>query len=95
MKPKSSGTRIKPSKYPDELVGLFDLMGEDMQEAIRADVEQRDPLELALEFGRVEELLGGLEYSAEGSHALAGEIVFGEARKLAGIARYICEQQAQ
>ena len=67
-------------------------MGAEELEAARADLARRSPEELAREFGRAEELLRGPESTAEESLGLGASLVFGEARQLAGIARYTCEQ---
>ena len=46
--------------FLDELVGLFELtVTPDMWEAMYGDLANRDPAELAREFGRVEALLQG------------------------------------
>jgi hypothetical protein len=83
----------KTERFVEELVGLFDLTGwGDMQESMRADLEARDPAGLAREFGRAEELLRGLESTAEESLGLGASLVFGEAREHA---RRVCEQHAE
>ena len=82
--------------FLDELVGLFELTGaSDMWEAMYGDLANRDPAEVAREFGRVEALLQGMEETAVESFGVPGLLVFGEAKELAALARYFCEQQAQ
>jgi hypothetical protein len=84
---------VKTERFMEELVGLFDLTGwENTQASMRADLEARDPAGLACEFGRVEALLQGLEYTAEESLGLGVSLVFGEARERA---RRVCEQHAE
>jgi len=75
-----------------EPTGLFGTLGADEQEAARADLARRSPEELAREFGQAEELLRGSGSTAEESLGLGASLVFGEARQLAGIARYTCKQ---
>jgi hypothetical protein len=76
----------------EELGRLFDLWGyPDEREAISADLARRTPEELAREFGRAEDLLRGLEYTAETAVGYGAFLILGEAKKLAATARYICE----
>ena len=82
--------------FLDELVGLFELTGTpDMWEAMYGDLSNRDPAEVAREFGRVEALLQGMEETAVESFGVPGSLIFGEAKELAAQARYFCEQQAR
>jgi hypothetical protein len=55
----------------------------------------RSAAELAEQFGRVEALLRGLEYTAEESLGLGASFVFGEARERAEGVRRVCEQHAE
>lgn len=80
----------------DELVGLFEVTGApDMWEAMYGDLAHRDPAEVAREFGRVEALLQGMEETAVESFGVPGSLILGEAKELAALTRYFCEQQAQ
>ena len=59
------------------------------------DLTARGPEQMAGEFGRVEALLRGLEYTAEESLGLDSSLVFGEARERAERAHRVCEQHAE
>ena len=64
-------------------------------EELRAAFAERSAEEMAREFGRVEALLRGLEYTAEESLGIGASLVFGEARQIAEYARYACEQHSE
>jgi hypothetical protein len=81
--------------FLDELVGLFELtVTPGLWEVMYDDLAHLDPEELARGFGRVEALLQGIEESAVESFGVPGLLIFGEAKQLAALARYFCEQQA-
>ena len=84
------------TKFTNEVVGLFDLTGTPgMYEAMAADMAVRGPEQMAREFKRVEELLRGLDSTAEDSLGLGASLILGEARALAELARHICEDHAK
>ena len=82
--------------FVEELIQMFDLSSGHpfMRESMAVDLTARGPEQVAGEFGRVEALLRGLEYTAEESLGLGASLVFGEARQIAEYARSACEQHA-
>src|SRR3954447_16442620 len=87
---------MRTKTYAEAVASLFDLTGwESTQQAMRDDIAASDPEELVRAFKGVAELMSGMESTAEGSFGLAGELVFGEARRLAQFALAFCKSHAQ
>jgi hypothetical protein len=88
-------TEQKTQRFVSEVSELFEMCGTDYQEAIGADLVKRTPEELAWEFRKAVDLFRGLEYTAESAVGYGAYLILGEARGLAEIAQYICEEHAQ
>ncbi len=88
--------RTQHERFAEELAERFETWRAPERHAeLRDAFAYRGAAELAEQFGRVEALLQGLEYTAEESLGLAGSLVFGEARERAERARHIREQHAE
>jgi hypothetical protein len=77
--------------FAEELVDLFATWGY-MRQELRDAFTQRGADEMARQFGIIEGVLHGLEYTAEDSLGLGAYVVLGDAKKLAEAAREVCER---
>ncbi len=85
-------TNITGEGFAEEVGSLFEMWSwADGRECLAADLAEYGAEEMVRQFRRAEDLLRGLEYTAEEAVGLGAYLVLGDAKKHAARAREIAE----
>ena len=86
--------RTEHESFAEELAERFETWRAPERHAeLRDTFANRGAAELAEQFGRVEALLQGLEYTTEESLGIGASLVFGDAKDAALTAKTLCEMR--